>query len=78
MVFGYKGHLIDARACELRGSEGFLTQLTVYSVRHNMETEFFTNPGIFPTRELAEQAAIEAGVRVVQRGYDPNYNPPVQ
>ena len=78
MVVGYKGHLIDARGCELRNNQGFATQLSVYSVRHNTETEFFTSPRIFPTKELAEQAAIQAGVQVIERGYDPSYNPYAQ
>jgi len=68
MVVGYKGHLIDARGCELRNNLGFATQLTVYSVGRNTVTEFFTNPRIFPTEELAEQAAVQSGVQVIEAG----------
>jgi hypothetical protein len=78
MVIRHKGHLIDARGCELRNNLGFATELTVYSIHHNTETEFFTNPRIFPTKELAEQAAIQSGVQAIEQGYDPNYNPYAQ
>ncbi len=78
MVVRYKGHLIDARGCELRDREGFAAELSVYSVRHGTETMFFPNPQIFPTKEMAEQAAIQTGVQVIEQGYDPGYNPYAQ
>lgn len=80
MIVRYKGHLLDARGSELRDGRGFVTELTVHSIRHTTETEFFTNPRIFPTKEMAEQAAVQAGVQVIEQGYDPDlsYNPYAQ
>jgi len=36
--------------------------------------QFFVRPAIFPSREIAEQAAMQAGRHAVDRGYDPSIN----
>jgi len=72
MSIRYKNHLIDPRVYELRGREGFTAEVYVYDLRQDTDTQFFVQPSIFPSREIAEQAAMQAGRDVVDHGYDPN------
>jgi hypothetical protein len=67
---GYKGYIIVARSCELREGE-FSAEFSVeeHEADGFMETEFYL-PDTFPTRESAIEAAIKAGRRKIDAGFE--------
>jgi hypothetical protein len=75
MSVRYKNHLIDPRVGELRDRDGFTAEVYVYDLRRDTDTQFFVQLPIFPSREIAMNAAIQAGHRAVDQGYDPRINP---
>jgi hypothetical protein len=75
MSIRYKNHLIDPRVSALRGREGFTAEVYIYDLRQDTDTQFFLRPSVFPTKEIAEQAAMQAGRHAVDQGYDPSVNP---
>jgi len=78
MSIRYKGHLVDPRTYKLRGREGFTAEVYVFDARQGTDTQFLLSPSIFPTKEIAEQTAIQVGCRAIDRGYDPSFNPYAQ
>jgi|GEM_PF-3637393 len=75
MTTRYKNHLIDPRVYELRDRDGFTAEVYVHDLRRETETQFFVRPSVFPSKEMAEQAAMQAGRHAVDQGYDANINP---
>jgi hypothetical protein len=75
MSIRYKNHMIDPRVHDLRGLDGFTAEVYLYDLNQETETQFFVRPSVFPTREIAEQAAMQAGRHVVDQGYDTSVNP---
>src|SRR5208337_3706024 len=67
---GYKGYVIVARSCELQDG-GFAAEFSVeeHDVDGVMETEFYL-PATFPTQELAIEAALQAGRRKIDAGFE--------
>jgi hypothetical protein len=72
MSIRYKNHLIDPRVYELRGRGGFSAEVYVFDIREFTDTRFLLNPSVFPTRDIALQAAVQAGRQAVDQGYDPS------
>jgi hypothetical protein len=67
---GYKGYVIVARSHELKDG-GFSAEFSVEEHDESgvTETQFYL-PGTFPTRESAFEAAIEAGRRKIDTGFE--------
>lgn len=74
MSIRYKNHLIESRVYELRGRDGFTAEVYVYDLQQDTDTQFLVRPSVFPSREIAEQAAMQAGRHVVDQGYDTSVN----
>ena len=62
---GYQGYVIEARSCELKDG-GFSAEFSVeeHDASGVTETQFYL-PATFPTQELAIEAAVQAGCRVL-------------
>jgi hypothetical protein len=67
---GYKGYIIAARSYELQDG-GFSAEFSVeeHEADGFMETEFYM-PEIFPTQESAIEAALHAGRRKIDTGFE--------
>jgi hypothetical protein len=67
---GYKGYVIEARSCELRGG-GFSAEFTVeeHDASGVTERQFYL-PGTFQSQELAIAAATQAGRRKIEAGFE--------
>jgi len=67
---GYKGYVIVARSHELKGG-GFSAELSVeeHDADGVMETEFYLR-NTFSTQESAIEAAIHAGRRKIDEGFE--------
>jgi hypothetical protein len=67
---GYKGYVIEARSCELRGG-GFSAEFSIeeHDGSGVTETQFFL-PDTFSTAESAIEAAIQAGRQKIDVGFE--------
>jgi hypothetical protein len=74
-MYAYNNHEIEPHVIPTDDGRGFVT--TVIHIRSGYEvTEFFPCPAIvFPTEKEATAAAVAVSRGVVDRGYDPSYNP---
>jgi hypothetical protein len=77
-MYAYNNHEIEPHVVPTNDGHGFIT--TVIHIRRGYKvTEFFPSPAIvFPTEKEAVAAAIAVSRKVVDRGYDSDYNPYVQ
>jgi hypothetical protein len=66
---GYKGYVIEARLSELK--DAFSAEFSIEEHDGNgvTETQFYL-PDTFPTRESAFEAAIQAGRRKIDVGFE--------
>jgi hypothetical protein len=74
MSIRYKDHLIDPRVYELRGRHGFSEEVYVFDIQESIDTLFLLKPSVFPTRDTALQAAVQAGRQAVDQRYDQSVN----
>jgi hypothetical protein len=67
---GYKGHVVEARSCELRDG-GFSVEFSIeeHDASGVTETQFYVL-GTFPTQESAIEAAIKAGRQKIDVGFE--------
>jgi len=72
MVLHYKHHLIDPRIYGLRDDRGFSAEVYVFDCHTSTDTRFLLDPHVFATREEAVQAALQAGQKAIDEGYDPS------
>jgi hypothetical protein len=67
---GYKGYVIEARLSEMKDG-GFSAEFSIeeHDGSGVTETQFFL-PGTFPTQDSAIEAAIHAGRRKIDVGFE--------
>lgn len=67
---GYKGHVVEARSCELRDG-GFSVEFSIEEHDESgvTETQFYV-PETFPTYESAIEAAVQAGRQKIDAGFE--------
>ena len=67
---GYKGYVIEARSCELKDG-GFSAEFSVEEHDESgvTETQFYVRD-TFPTQDSAIEAAIHAGRRKIDVGFE--------
>ncbi len=65
-------YIIDTRTFKLADGSGFTTEAFVeeHSEGGVTVTQFIVR-GVFPTREFAMEAAIQAGRQAIDRGFEP-------
>ena len=73
----YKRYFIDPKVYPLEDGSGFVTEeIFICDCLDYRDTQFFPRPAIvFPTKEDAVAAATLVARKVIDRGYDSNFNP---
>ena len=78
VMYPYNHHEVEPHVLPLDDGSGFVTDV-IYVWCGDTVTEFFPRPVVvFPTKDEALAAAVLKGCEIVDRGYDPNYNPYAQ